>query len=376
MTDRLPVANLAITATDAVKPEGSIGSTAFTFTVTRGGNTTGTSSVNFAVTGSGSNPASGADFVGGGLPTGTIFFSAGQTSRTITLNVVGDAQAEFDEGFTVTLSNPSSPDTITQATAQGIIRNDDGAVPATTLAIAALNASRLEGSTGSTPFTFIVTRGGNVSGTTSVNFATAASGSSPATGADFVGGTLPAGTVFFAAGQTTQTITLNVVGDTQVEANEGFMVTLFNPSPLATITTAAALGLIQNDDQPLPPTPDPDPGNGRSDPGENGRGGTGDDSGRRWHLDQSLAARCRPARVLSRTLPSPVAAPEVDRSRNRVRVRSVYRAIVRAGSVLFRANKTRSGCCLPCRATLYSMERTRFMRTSTAIDDYANHHSF
>ena len=75
---RLPVSGgltnssrLAKLATDAAKPP-STGEVDFTFTVTRTGSTIGAVSVNWAVTGSGGNPATGADFVGGSFPSGTL----------------------------------------------------------------------------------------------------------------------------------------------------------------------------------------------------------------------------------------------------------------------------------------------------------------
>ncbi|MDH6099210.1 hypothetical protein NWP21_10235, partial [Anabaenopsis sp. FSS-46] len=92
-------------------------------TVTRTGNTTGISTANWAVTGTGSNPANAADF-GASLPTGTVTFAPGITSQLITVNVSGDTEIELEETFTVTLSNPSNA-TITTATATGTIQNDD-----------------------------------------------------------------------------------------------------------------------------------------------------------------------------------------------------------------------------------------------------------
>ena len=59
---------------------------------------------------------------------------------------------------------------------------------------------------------------------------------------------MPTGTVSFAAGQTSQLVTINVAGDTTVEANEGFTVTLSAPSAGTTIATAAATGVILDDD--------------------------------------------------------------------------------------------------------------------------------
>ncbi|MGF1581638.1 MAG: Calx-beta domain-containing protein, partial [Gemmataceae bacterium] len=109
------------------KAEGDTGTTDFTFTVIRTGDTTGTSSVAYAVTGSGTNAADATDF-GGTLPTGTVNFAANETSQTITIEVSGDTDAEPDEGFTVTLSNPVGA-TIDVATASGLIRNDDSDLP-------------------------------------------------------------------------------------------------------------------------------------------------------------------------------------------------------------------------------------------------------
>ena len=66
---------------------------------------------------------------------------------------------EPNEGFTVTLSNPAASTTIGTASAGGTIRDDDAA----SMSIAALSANKVEGQSGSTAFTFTVTRGGNAS---------------------------------------------------------------------------------------------------------------------------------------------------------------------------------------------------------------------
>ena len=119
---------LAIAAADATKAEGNTGSspsTPFTFTVTRTGLTTGTTTVYYAVTGSGSNAADAADFVGGLLPGGRVDFTTGETGKTITVHVYGDTTPEPNEGFTVTLSNASGGAQITTPTATGTIQNDD-----------------------------------------------------------------------------------------------------------------------------------------------------------------------------------------------------------------------------------------------------------
>ncbi len=247
---QLSVPSLAIAATSANKSEGNSGSTLFTFTVTRSGSLTGATTVNYAVTSVGASPATANDFVGNVLPSGSVTFAAGQATRVITIPVRGDTTVESNETFRVTLSSASGGATITTAVANGVIRNDDTALP-TTLAIAATSANKNEGNSGSTPFTFTVTRSGNISGATTVNYAVTGVGASPATANDFVLNAFPSGTVTFAAGQATRVITIPVRGDTTVESNETFRVTLSGASGGATITTAAANGVIRNDDTSL-----------------------------------------------------------------------------------------------------------------------------
>ena len=231
---------LAIAATAATQNEGNTATTPFTFTVTRTGVTTGTSSASYAVTG---NAADGTDFGGVTLPTGTVSFAAGETSQVITVPVSADTVFEPDETFSITLSSPTNA-TITTATATGTITNDD--VPPPALAIAATDARKNEGNTGNTAFTFTVTRTGDTTGISSAAFAVTGTGTNLADAADF-GGTLATGTVTFAAGATTQVVTVNVTGDTIFEVDETFAVTLSSPTN-ATIATAIATGTIVNDD--------------------------------------------------------------------------------------------------------------------------------
>ncbi|MCP4082569.1 MAG: hypothetical protein GY743_20250, partial [Planctomycetaceae bacterium] len=203
------------------------GPTDFTFTVTRSGDTSGTATASYDVT---SGASDAIDF-GGGFPSGTVSFASGETTQTITISVSGDTDVESDEDFTVTLSSPTGA-TISTATATGTIQNDDA-----TLAIAPLSADKPEGDSGPTDFTFTVTRSGDTSGTATASY-DVTSGASDAI--DFGGG-FPSGTVSFASGETTQTVTVSVSGDTAVEPDEDFTVTLSSPTG-ATISTATATG--------------------------------------------------------------------------------------------------------------------------------------
>ncbi len=225
-------------------PEGDSGSTPFTFIVTRTGSTARTSSASWQAVGSGLFPASPNDFVGGIFPSGTVTFLPGETIQVITVNVAGDTQPEDDESFTVTIFNPINA-TISNATARGIILNDDSI-----LSLTAFSADQPEGNSGSTPFAFTVTRSGSTLGSSSASWSVSGSGANAAVGADFVGGQFPSGTVSFAPGEITKTIFVEVAGDTVVEPDETFTVTLFNPVN-ASIGNASVIGVIRNDDTNL-----------------------------------------------------------------------------------------------------------------------------
>ncbi len=118
------IPNLAIAATSASKSEGDSGSTQFDFTITRTGPNAVDTTVNYAVTGSGSNPADAADF-GGALPSGSVMFTMGETSKSVTINVTGDTDTEPNEEFNITLSVPAGGVVINTFSAGGTIQNDD-----------------------------------------------------------------------------------------------------------------------------------------------------------------------------------------------------------------------------------------------------------
>ena len=133
---------VAIAATDAVKAEGNGGTTNFSFIVTRSGDTSSATSVDFAVAGN----VDAADF-GGTLPTGTVNFAIGETATAIEILVSGDTELEFDEDFTVTLSNASGDAVITTATAAGTLQNDDAASNTVIISEILYNAASSEATT-------------------------------------------------------------------------------------------------------------------------------------------------------------------------------------------------------------------------------------
>ncbi len=171
-------------------------------------------------------------------------FAPGETSKTITVAVRGDTAPELDEGFTVTL-DASSPWLIMGTdSASGTILNDDASV-----SISATSETKPEGNIGTTTFTFTAALIGDVSVAHTVAYAVTGSGSHPVNGADFQGGVLPVGMLTFAPGETSKTIAIQVAGDSSVESDEGFIVSLSSPSLGLTIGMVSAGATVLNDDK-------------------------------------------------------------------------------------------------------------------------------
>lgn len=124
-------AQISIFSYDAVKAEGSAGSTTnFAFSVQRDAAIPTDQAINFqySVTAGSTNPAQANDFDGAAFPvniTGTI--PAGQSSVIITIPVAHDTDLEPNESFVVTITPESGILTGTQ-TANGTIQNDDNVV--------------------------------------------------------------------------------------------------------------------------------------------------------------------------------------------------------------------------------------------------------
>lgn len=229
----LSIANSSLT-------EGNAGTTNMSFTVTLSKTSTSPITVKY-VTSNGTATA-GTDYV---AASGTITFAAGQTSKIVTVGVVGDTVVESNETLTVTLSNASGA-TISRAAATGTITNDDVAAPPT---ISIADASRPESNSGTANMTFTVALSKASTTPVTVNYAT--SNGTAKSGTDYVA---TSGTITFAAGETSKTINVGILGDATVEPDEALTVTLSAPSG-ATLSRATAIGTIVNDDV-APPTVD------------------------------------------------------------------------------------------------------------------------
>ncbi|MBC7929317.1 MAG: hypothetical protein H7Z38_02020 [Rubrivivax sp.] len=220
---------------DVTQAEGNAGTSAFTFTVTKSGTTQLTTSVDFA-TANGTATTTDNDYVSN---SGSFSFASNETTKTITVNVNGDTKFEADEDFFVNLSNPSGA-TITDAQGTGTITNTD-----TAPSFSIDDVTHNEGNTGTTSYTFTVTKTGTTAFSSSVDYATA--NDSAIAPSDYTA--VPATTLTFLPGDTTKQFTVLVNGDLAFESNEQFFVNLSTPSG-ATITDAQGKGIISNDDVP------------------------------------------------------------------------------------------------------------------------------
>ena len=113
-----------------------------------------------------------------------------------------------------------------------------------------LQQRQAEGDQGDTIFRFEVSRTLSTAAASSLDFTVSAAPSSSVSASDFAGNILPTSPprLVFAPGQSSQTISIIVSGDTEEEGDEAFVVTLSNPDNAVLNTNTSAQGLILDDD--------------------------------------------------------------------------------------------------------------------------------
>jgi hypothetical protein len=217
---------------DANITEGHAGTAAASFTVTLSAPSTEAITVAYA-TADGTATA-GSDYQ---AAPGTLTIPAGQTTGTITVLVNGDRLGEPNETFFVNLGNPTNA-TLADGQGVGTIVDDEPRISIS-------DVSRKEGQKNQTTlFTFTVTLSDAYDQPVTMSFRTA-DGTARTSDQDYVART---GTLTFAPGETTRTITIEVKGDSKREASDTFYLDLFGLSSNALFTKSRGLGTILNDD--------------------------------------------------------------------------------------------------------------------------------
>jgi VCBS repeat-containing protein len=167
---------------------------------------------------------------------GTLTFAPGQLQQAVDVTVLGDLAPEPDETFFLELSGATNAD-ITDSQAVGTIVNDDSLYQ-----LSLDDAFGFEGDGQSATVEFTVTLNQTSTTPITVDYLTYA-----ADATDYVDFVPSWGTVIFAPGETSQIVSVPIIGDTEIEPDETFYLVLQNPSGAA-LSNDYALGTIGNDD--------------------------------------------------------------------------------------------------------------------------------
>ncbi len=208
-----------------------------TFTVTRSAASTSSLVVSYAVTGT---ATAGSDYTG---LSGSVTIAANATSATITVTPINDTDAEGNETVAVTLTAGTGYTVGSPSSGTVTIADDES--PSPTVSILATDPNAAEPSD---PGTFTVTRSASSTSSLVVSY-TVAGSATP--GADY--STL-SGSVTIPANETSATITVTPVNDTDIEGNEAVTLTLAAGAGYTVGSPSTATVTIADDDGTATPT--------------------------------------------------------------------------------------------------------------------------
>jgi hypothetical protein len=229
--------NALLSIADVAIDEGQSGTKVATFTVKLSQPAPTTVGYDITtLTTSTTTATAGSDFVAKTLHQA---IAAGATSQAFPVTINGDTTAEGNETYIVSVTNVTGA-TAADGAALGTIRNDD--LPRITIADVAVN----EGNSGTTAAVFTVTLSSPATAPVSFDIATLATATTTATpGTDYTATALTGASI--PVGSRTRTFSVPIRGDTSVEPNEVFVVSVTRPVG-AVLADGAALGTIRNDD--------------------------------------------------------------------------------------------------------------------------------
>ena len=215
------------------------------YTFTREGSTAAALTVNFSV---GGTATFNTDYTQTGAATfnatsGTVVIPIGSSTATVTLDPTTDTTVESNETAILTVISGASYDVGTPASATGTITNDD-----TDVTVAVAPSSVDEDGAPNLVYTF--TRNGVTTGPLTVNFSVGGTATFNTDYTQTGAATFTAtdGTVTFAAGNSTATVTVDPTTDNTVEPNETVILTLTAGTGYNVANPSTATGTITNDD--------------------------------------------------------------------------------------------------------------------------------
>jgi len=222
----------SISISDTTVTEGNTGTVNATFTLTLSRASTVDVAVHYDS--ADVNAVAGSDYT---AASGDVIIPAGQTTATFTVAVLGDRLVEPTETFAVNLSAPTNA-MIRYGHGIGTILDNEPRISISDM-------TKSEGKNRKTTlFTFTVTLSAAYDQPVTMSFRTV-NGTATTGDGDYIA---KSGTLTFAPGETTKTITIEVKGDNKREANETFYLDLFANSSNSQFTKNRGLGTILNDD--------------------------------------------------------------------------------------------------------------------------------
>jgi hypothetical protein len=247
---------------DVTIAEGNAGTASATFTLTRSGEPFVMDQPSEVFYGVEAGTAMlGTDVISEG---GSVDFASGETAKQVTIDVVGDVLDEIDEAFAVDLFAGTNA-AIVGGDGIGTIADDD---PAPSVSLD--DANVIEGGTATLTATLSAVSGRTV---------TVAYGTTPGTaaaGEDFLGAS---GTLTFAPGETSRTLSVGTLDDFGVEGAESLAVTLSQPAGATIADGEGTVTIADNDTTTAPPPPPPPPPPAGGTGGAGGAGGAGGGGG-------------------------------------------------------------------------------------------------
>jgi hypothetical protein len=187
---------------------------------------------------------------------GTLTFAVGETSKTITVSVIGDVYAEADETFTVKLSGatnatiPADTAGVLADTGTGTIQNGSDSIVALVVNDASPVVGGDSGSAKTATFHIELSK----APTTALTFIATTRNGTAVKGSDYVelvsatDGVTPGKTFTIPAGSTSFDVPVSIVGDGVFESTESFFLEISNPSTGLAVVQGEARGTILNDD--------------------------------------------------------------------------------------------------------------------------------
>jgi len=199
--------------------------------------TAGSVSVSFAT--SNGTATSGVDYT---ATAGTLSFADGESAKPILIPIIDNSVTNPVRTFNIALSNPNGGATLASPSS-ATVTIQDNEIP--TLSVDDISVP--EGNSGMRVANFTITLSGPLNTGTTVFYRFEAG--SARLGADY---SASASSVFFAPGDVTKTVPVQIIGDTDVEPNETFSIVLSSTTP---ISKSRGTCTIINDDSGIGPSP-------------------------------------------------------------------------------------------------------------------------